>query len=146
MRQKAIQNIENRFLRSDIPELRPGDTVRVHQRIVEGDKERIQVFEGVVLRIAGGGNRATFTVRKVSFGVGVERIFPLYSPRVEKVEVMSTGRVRRSRLYYLRNLSGKRARLRSETVGDRTREIPEGAGVVAADEPAEGAETETAES
>ncbi len=145
MRQKAIQLIENKFLRSEIPELRPGDTVRVHQRIVEGDKERIQVFEGVVLRIRGGGNRASFTVRKVSFGVGVERIFPLYSPRVEKVEVMSTGRVRRSRLYYLRELSGKRARLRAEAVGDRTRTLPEGAGPQAAAEPAE-TETETAES
>ena len=139
MRQKAIQLIENKFLRSEIPELRPGDTVRVHQRIVEGEKERIQVFEGVVLRIRGGGNRASFTVRKVSFGVGVERIYPLYSPRVERIEVVSTGRVRRSRLYYLRALSGKRARLRAEAVGDRTRTLPAGAGVdaTAAAEPAE---------
>lgn len=128
MRDKAIQAIEDKFLRSDIPQLQPGDTVRVHQRIVEGDKERIQVFEGVVIRLKGGGNRATFTVRKVSFGVGVERIFPTYSPRIERVEVMRSGRVRRAKLYYLRALSGKRARLRAEAVGDRTRVLPAGAG------------------
>lgn len=125
MRQKAIHQIESRFLREDIPQIKPGDTVRVHLRIREGEKERVQVFEGVVLRVKGQGARATFTVRKVSFGIGVERIFPLYSPRVEKVEIVSSGRVRRARLYYLRALSGKKARLRGRSVGDRRRRIPE---------------------
>ncbi|RMG15396.1 MAG: 50S ribosomal protein L19 [Deltaproteobacteria bacterium] len=121
MRQKAIELVERKYLRTDVPRIEPGDTVRVHQRIVEGDKERIQVFEGVVLRVNGGGNRQTFTVRKVSFGIGVERIFPLCSPRIEKIEVVRSGRVRRARLYYLRDRTGKAARLRGEAVGDRTR-------------------------
>ncbi len=94
------------------PSFRSGDNVRVHVKIVEGDKERIQVFEGVVIAMHRGKNRGTFTVRKVSYGVGVERIFPLSSPSIDKVEVMSSGKVRRARLYYLRELAGKAARLR----------------------------------
>lgn len=121
MRHKTIERIEKRHIRSDIPILRPGDTVRVHSRISEGDKERIQVFEGVVLRVNGGSHRATFTVRKVSYGVGVERIFPLHSPRIEKIEVVRSGRVRRARLYFLRDRTGKAARLRAVDIGERTR-------------------------
>jgi large subunit ribosomal protein L19 len=100
--------------RRDLPPFRPGDTVRVHVKIREGDKERIQVFEGVVIRRRGGGASATFTVRKVSYGVGVERIFPVESPSVTKLEIKSRGHVRRARLYYLRDLKGKKARLRSK--------------------------------
>jgi len=98
--------------REEIPEFRPGDTVRVHVRIREGDKERIQVFEGVVIARKRGGVSASFTVRKISYGVGVERIFPYYSPLVAKLEVKSRGKVRRSRLFYLRKLRGKAARLK----------------------------------
>lgn len=97
-----------------IPEFKPGDTVRVHLRVVEGDSERIQIFEGTVLRRRGSGVSETFLVRKVSFGVGVERMFPLNSPRIDKIEVVKTGRVRRSRLYYLRNLSGRASRVDEE--------------------------------
>jgi large subunit ribosomal protein L19 len=100
--------------RRDLPPFRPGDTVRVHVRVTEGDKQRIQVFEGVVTRRRGRGNSASFTVRKISSGVGVERIFPLESPNVTKVEIKSRGHVRRARLYYLRDLKGKKARLRSK--------------------------------
>jgi large subunit ribosomal protein L19 len=101
-------------LRRDLPPFKSGDTVRVHVKIREGDKERIQVFEGVVISRRGGGPNATFTVRKVSSGVGVERIFPVESPSVAKVEIKSRGHVRRARLYYLRDLSGKKSRLRSK--------------------------------
>jgi large subunit ribosomal protein L19 len=100
--------------RRDLPPFRAGDTVRVHVNITEGDKQRIQVFEGVVLRRRGGGPSATFTVRKVSYGVGVERVFPIESPNVTRVEIKSRGHVRRARLYYLRDLRGKKARLRSK--------------------------------
>ena len=100
--------------RRDLPPFRPGDTVRVHVSITEGDKQRIQVFEGVVIRRRGHGASATFTVRKVSYGVGVERIFPIESPQVAKVEIKARGHVRRSRLYYLRELRGKKARLRTK--------------------------------
>ena len=100
--------------RADLPPFRAGDSVRVHVKIREGEKERIQVFEGVVIRRRGGGHSATFTVRKVSYGVGVERIFPVESPAVTKVEIKRRGHVRRARLYYLRELSGKKARLRSK--------------------------------
>lgn len=100
--------------RRDLPPFRSGDTVRVHVNIVEGDKQRIQVFEGVVIRRRGGGPSASFTVRKVSYGVGVERVFPVESPIVTKVEIKSRGHVRRSRLYYLRKLRGKKARLRTK--------------------------------
>ena len=108
----VIDAIEAEQLRSDIPAFRPGDTVRVHVKVVEGEKERIQVFEGAVLRRSNGGVRETFTVRKVSYGVGVERTFPVHSPRIDKVEVMTRGRVRRAKLYYLRDLSGKAARIK----------------------------------
>jgi large subunit ribosomal protein L19 len=107
----VIQKLEDRGLRTDLPEFRVGDTVRVHVKVIEGEKERVQSFEGTVLKINRGGNRATFTVRKVSYGVGVERIFPMHSPRIEKLQVLSRSRVRRARLYYLRKLSGKAARL-----------------------------------
>jgi len=111
MLRKAIADIEAKYQRSDVPDLRAGDTVRVHTKIKEGDKERIQIFEGVVIARRQGGVRASFTVRKVSYGVGVERIFPTHSPRIDKIEVMGHGEVRRSRLFYLRNLQGKAARL-----------------------------------
>mgnify|MGYP002787327692 CR=1 FL=1 len=107
----VIDKIEAEQLRSDIPTFKAGDTVRVHAKVSEGDKERIQVFEGVVIARSGGSLREKFTVRKVSYGVGVERIFPVHSPRIEKIEVMSRGAVRRAKLYYLRNLSGKAARI-----------------------------------
>lgn len=110
---REIQEIESQSTRDDHPEFRSGDTVRVHVRIKEGDKERIQVFEGVVIRRRRGGVRSSFTVRKVSYGVGVERIFPLHSPRIARIEVKSRGRVRRSRLFYLRERTGKAARIRS---------------------------------
>jgi large subunit ribosomal protein L19 len=100
--------------RRDLPPFRPGDTVRVHVKVREGDKERVQVFEGVVTRRRGRGPSATFTVRKISYGVGVERIFPIESPQVKKVEIKARGHVRRARLYYLRELVGKKARLRSK--------------------------------
>jgi large subunit ribosomal protein L19 len=113
----VIKNVvEAGQLRSDIPEFKVGDTIRVHAKIIEGDKERIQVFEGVVISRANGGNRATFTVRKISYGVGVERIFPLHSPRIDKIEVVTRGKVRRAKLYYLRELSGKAARIKGERV------------------------------
>lgn len=108
--------VEAGQLRSDIPEFKVGDTIRVHAKIIEGDKERIQVFEGAVISRANGGNRATFTVRKISYGVGVERIFPLHSPRIDKIEVVTRGKVRRAKLYYLRELSGKAARIKGERV------------------------------
>lgn len=101
-------------MRADLPDFRPGDTVEVHVRIVEGDKERIQVFKGVVIRKRGGLTGATFTVRKVSYGVGVERIFPTHSPNIDRVVVLTRGRVRRSRLYFLRQRSGKAARLKEK--------------------------------
>ncbi len=107
----VIKKVEDRGLRSDLPEFRVGDSVRVHVKVREGEKERVQAFEGVVIKINRGGNRATFTVRKVSYGVGVERIFPTHSPRIDKLQVLSRSKVRRARLYYLRGLSGKAARL-----------------------------------
>ena len=109
----VIREIENEYLRKDLPDFRPGDTVKVYFRIVEGeDKERTQVFQGVVIRKRGSGTGATFTVRKVSFGIGVERTFPLHSPRLEKIEVVKKGKVRRARLYYLRERTGKAARIK----------------------------------
>lgn len=107
-----IKKIERENMRMDMPVFRSGDTVKVHLRIVEGEKERIQVFQGNVIRIQRGTTDATFTVRKISDGVGVERIFPLHSPFIDHVEVVSQGRVRRSRLYYLRALKGKPARIK----------------------------------
>jgi len=109
-----LDTIERESQRKDLPPFRSGDTVRVHVRVKEGDKERIQVFEGVVIRRRRGGSSATFTVRKISYGVGVERIFPVESPSVAKVEIKSRGHVRRSRLYYLRELRGKKAKIREK--------------------------------
>lgn len=109
-----LDQIEAEQTKREAPDLRPGETVRVHVKVVEGEKERTQVFEGIVISISGKGNRSTFTVRKISYGIGVERIFPLHSPRIEKVEVVSRGRVRRAKLYYLRERSGKGARLYGE--------------------------------
>lgn len=112
MRQnQLIEKITNEQLRTDIPDFRAGDTVRVHARVVEGTRERIQLFEGVVIKRHGSGISETYTVRKISNGVGVERTFPLHTPRVEKIEVIRLGRVRRSKLYYLRALRGKAARI-----------------------------------
>jgi len=111
-----IEAIEREQLRSDIPDFKPGDSVRVHVKVAEGEKERIQVFAGVVISKSRGGARATFAVRKVSYGVGVERKFPLHSPRIEKIEVVTRGHVRRGKLYYLRGLSGKAARITEEKV------------------------------
>lgn len=109
----TLAKIEDSQIRTDLPAFRVGDTVRVHYRIVEGDKERIQVFQGIVLKRHRSGLRSTFTVRKVSFGMGVERIFLLHSPRIDKIEVAAEGVVRRARLFYLRSLSGKAARVRN---------------------------------
>jgi large subunit ribosomal protein L19 len=106
-----IDRIEAEQLRKDIPAFRPGDTVRVHVRVVEGDKERVQVFEGTVLARSGASSREMFTVRKTSYGVGVERKFPVHSPRLDKIEVTARGSVRRAKLYYLRGLSGRAARV-----------------------------------
>jgi large subunit ribosomal protein L19 len=113
---RAIDKVHEGAPRSDLPDFRAGDTVRVHVRITEGDKERIQAFEGVVLRRQRGGIHSTFTVRKVSYGVGVERIFPTNSPMVARVDLVSRGQVRRSRLFYLRERAGKAARIR-ERIG-----------------------------
>ena len=109
---KLIEAVTKSQLRTDLPTFRPGDTVRVHVRIVEGTRERIQVFEGVVIKRHGGGISETFTVRKISSGVGVERTFPLHTPKIEKIEVKRRGKVRRAKLYYLRNLRGKAARIK----------------------------------
>lgn len=109
-----IKALEQEQLRSDIPAFKPGDTVRVHVKVVEGNRERIQVFEGVVINRKSGGVRETFTVRRISYNVGVERTFPVHSPRVEKIEVVRRGIVRRAKLYYLRNLTGKAARIREK--------------------------------
>jgi len=106
-----LKSLEQEQLKTDLPEFRPGDTVKVYFKVVEGNRERIQPYEGVVIRKRGSGLSATFTVRRVSYGVGVERTFPLHSPRIEKIEVTRRGKVRRARLYYLRKLTGKAARI-----------------------------------
>lgn len=107
-----IQEVEKQYLKDDIPRFNPGDTVRVHVRVVEGARERIQIFEGVVLRRQGRGIRETFTVRRVTYGIGVERIFPVHSPSISRIEVVKRGRVRRAKLYYLRKRTGRAARIR----------------------------------
>ena len=121
MRSKAIELVEQRNVtaevRGQVPEFRVGDTLRVHTKISEGDKERIQIFEGVVIRRKRGQINTTFTVRKMSYGVGVERIFPLYSPRIDKIEIATQGKVKRARLFYLRELQGKAARLQNREEG-----------------------------
>jgi large subunit ribosomal protein L19 len=109
---QTLDAIDAASLRSDIPAFRPGDTVKVHVRVVEGSRTRVQVFQGVVIRRHGGGVRETFTVRKVSFGVGVERTFPVHSPIVDHLEVVTRGDVRRAKLYYLRDLRGKKAKIK----------------------------------
>jgi len=109
-----LDELDSASLRSDIPDFRAGDNVKVHVRVIEGSRSRIQIFQGVVIRIHGGGVRETFTVRKVSFGTGVERTFPVHSPIVEKIELVSRGDVRRAKLYYLRDLRGKAAKIREK--------------------------------
>ncbi|MFQ5528444.1 MAG: 50S ribosomal protein L19 [Thermoanaerobaculia bacterium] len=116
----SLSEVESPFLRSDIPDFRAGDTVKVHVKVAEGDKERIQIFQGVVIGRRGSGTRETFTVRKISGGMGVERVFPLHTPTIEKIEVIRRGRVRRAKLYYLRKLRGKAARI-EERRDDRIR-------------------------
>lgn len=107
-----VTSVEQEQVRTDIPDFRPGDTVKVYTKVIEGGRERIQVFEGIVIARKGGGLRETFTVRKISYGVGVERVFPLNSPRIDKIEVVKKGKVRRAKLYYMRKLRGKAARIK----------------------------------
>ncbi len=121
----AIRLVEAGQLKKNRDGFAPGDTVRVHVKVIEGEKERLQAFEGVVIRKRGEGARATFTVRRISYGVGVERTFPLHSPRIERVEVVRRSRVRRSKLYYLRELAGKAARLREKRVTQIPTTVPE---------------------
>lgn len=128
----TLDFIDNKSLRDDIPAFRPGDTLDVHVKVIEGSKERVQVFKGVVIRRQGGGVRETFTVRKVSFGVGVERTFPVHSPVTEKIEVLARGDVRRAKLYYMRDRHGKAARIkekRESTIarqqGEKVEEVTE---------------------
>ncbi|MGE5254505.1 MAG: 50S ribosomal protein L19 [Planctomycetaceae bacterium] len=111
---RAIEQLEKEQMRMDLPDFRAGDTVKVHVKIKEGEKERIQVFEGIVIRKRQGASRASFTVRKVSYGVGVERIFPTHSPTIDHIDVVQKGKVRRAKLYYLRELKGKAARIREQ--------------------------------
>ncbi len=111
---KKIERLQKENVRMDLPDFGPGDTVKVHVKIKEGEKERIQAFQGVVISIRKGSSNATFTVRKVSYGIGVERIFPMYSPIIDKIEVITRGRVRRAKIYYLRKLRGKAARIREK--------------------------------
>ncbi|HMC37316.1 MAG TPA: 50S ribosomal protein L19 [Actinomycetota bacterium] len=120
-----VDTVEKPRLREDLPDFRPGDTVRVHARVAEAGRERIQVFQGVVIRRQGGGLRETFTVRKVSFGVGVERTYPVHSPTIAKIEVVTQGRVRRAKLYYLRERRGKRARIRERREALVTQTAPQ---------------------
>ncbi|MGH3797192.1 MAG: 50S ribosomal protein L19 [Pseudonocardiaceae bacterium] len=110
----TLDALDEKSLRSDIPDFRPGDTLKVHVRVIEGVRQRVQVFQGAVIRRQGGGIRETFTVRKVSFGVGVERTFPLHSPNIAKIEVVTRGDVRRAKLYYLRELRGKAAKIKEK--------------------------------
>jgi large subunit ribosomal protein L19 len=132
--------VDKAFLRTDLPAFRPGDTVKVHVRVVEAGRERVQVFQGVVIRRQNGGLQETFTVRKISFGVGVERTFPLHSPSIAKLEVVTRGRVRRAKLYYLRERKGKKARIRERRIeGDELAAVlaAEAAVAAAANAPAE---------
>jgi large subunit ribosomal protein L19 len=116
----AIDKIEQGQLK-ELPSFKAGDSVKVHVKIKEGDKERVQIFEGVVIKIKNGGSRASFTVRKISYGVGVERIFPMHSPIIDKIEVIKIGKVRRAKLYYLRELKGKKARIAAVENFDRSK-------------------------
>ena len=128
----AIETIEKRQLRKGLPRFKAGDTVRVHFRVIEGQRSRVQVFEGIVIKRQGAGARETFTVRKQSFGVGVERTFPLHSPKVEKIEVVSIGDVNRAKLYYLRQKVGKKARVREKQQRER---VPSARAAARAPEP-----------
>jgi large subunit ribosomal protein L19 len=110
----TLDTLDAQSLRADVPDFRPGDTLKVHVRVVEGNRSRIQVFQGAVIRRQGGGVRETFTVRKISFGVGVERTFPVHTPVIEKIEVVTRGDVRRAKLYYLRDLRGKKAKIKEK--------------------------------
>ncbi len=110
----TLQTLDAESLRSDVPDFRPGDTLKVHVRVIEGSRSRVQLFQGVVIRRSGGGLQETFTVRKVSFGVGVERTFPVHTPVIEKIEVATRGDVRRAKLYYLRDLRGKKAKIKEK--------------------------------
>ncbi|HEY3737665.1 MAG TPA: 50S ribosomal protein L19 [Jatrophihabitans sp.] len=110
----TLDILDAESLRSDVPDFRPGDTLKLHVRVVEGNKSRIQVFQGAVIRRQGGGSRETFTVRKESYGVGVERTFPVHTPIIEKIEVLTRGDVRRAKLYYLRDLRGKKAKIKEK--------------------------------
>lgn len=110
--QNTITEITKEYLRTDLPDFRPGDTVRVHVKVVEGTRERIQMYEGIVIKRRGGGVSSTFTVRKISYGVGVERTFPTHTPKIARLEVLRRGKVRRAKLYYLRELRGKAARIK----------------------------------
>ena len=113
---RGLEQIEKEQMRTDLPDFRSGDTVKVHVKIKEGEKERIQIFEGTVIRKRLGANRSSFTVRKVSYGIGVERIFPTHSPAINRIEVVQRGKVRRAKLYYLRQLKGKAARIKERRV------------------------------
>ncbi len=124
MRRSVIEYVESKQMRTDIADFRTGDTVRVHWKVKEGDKERVQPFEGIVIRKTKGQNRATFTVRKISYGVGVERIFPLHSPRYEKIEVLTHGNVHRNRLFFLRKLKGKASRVATQDELEVERKAP----------------------
>jgi len=117
-----LETVEKEQLRDDIPRFSPGDTVKVHLKVVEGDRERIQIFEGIVIGRKGKGVRETFTVRKITFGISVERVFPVHSPRIQKIEIVTFGKVRRAKLYYLREKVGKKSRV-------KTRRVPRGAKV-----------------
>ena len=131
---KVIETLERRQLRSGIPRFKAGDTVRVHFQVIEGQRRRTQVFEGIVIKRQGAGSRETFTVRKQSFGVGVERTFPLHSPKIEKIEVAAVGDVNRAKLYYLRGKVGKKARVREVAYGRRPVETVEAPAAAEADE------------
>jgi large subunit ribosomal protein L19 len=129
-----IETLERRQLRSDIPEFKAGDTVRVHFQVIEGERRRVQVFEGIVIKRQGSGVRETFTVRKQSFGVGVERTFPVHSPKIERIEVAAIGDVNRAKLYYLRGRVGRKARVRERREGHR---LSSAGARAAADQPAD---------
>ncbi|HEY0559440.1 MAG: ribosomal protein [Mycobacterium sp.] len=113
---QTLDSLDAASLRDDVPEFRPGDTLKVHVRVIEGSRERVQVFQGVVIRRQGAGSRETFTVRKVSFGTGVERTFPVHTPVIQKIEVVTHGDVRRAKLYYLRDLRGKKAKIKERRI------------------------------
>jgi len=141
----AIETIEQRQLRKGLPRFKAGDTVRVHFRVIEGSRSRVQVFEGIVIKRQGAGSRETFTVRKQSFGVGVERTFPLHSPKIERIEVMQIGDVSRAKLYYLREKVGRKARVRAKQYGGKLSSPDVDEALEEASEEAPEADAETAE-